>query len=124
MKTLDEVRTPQDLIERAADIAALFSHADPLQAWFCPQTENRLLWALCAAAYPGSTSQWNDCNAKWWPDHLRIRKMDVEAQQIVRKYLDDPHQDSRYLLLDPRYRLIKSADLADLLRACLQEVAV
>jgi hypothetical protein len=46
--------------------------------------------------------------------------MDVEVQAIVRKYLDDPHGDSRYLLLDPRYRLIKSDDLADMLRACLE----
>jgi hypothetical protein len=123
MKPLDEVRTPQDLIERAADIAALFDHANSAQAWFCAPGENRLLWALCAAGYPGTISHWNDFQAKWWPDHIRIRQMNVEAQEIVRKYLDDPHQDSRYLLLDPRYRLIKPADLADLLRACLEVTA-
>jgi hypothetical protein len=119
MKPLSEVRTARDVIERAADIAARFDHADPIQVWYCAPMENRLLWALCGAAYPGSTSHWNDFRAAWWADHLRIRGMDVEVQAIVRKYLDEPPLDSRYLLLDPRYRLIQSADLADLLRSCV-----
>lgn len=115
MKALADVKTPQDVIERAADIAALFFHADLRQQWFIPPNENRLIWALCEAAYPAPSCFWNDKIKSWWADHIRIRRMDPEVQRIVRDYIDRP-------LLSPDYRLIKPAELEQLLRACVAEV--
>ena len=75
MLEISEVQTVKQFLERAADIA---------DAGWPPLDQHFILSALTFAAYPEYRSNWNGYNEPWWADHIRLRGMDVKAQEAVR----------------------------------------
>lgn len=81
MKSLSEVKTVSDFLERAADIA----ETQVTGIKWATTSPAHVLSAMTHAAYPAADSQSEHNTAAWWPDHLRIRAMDKDAQSAVKR---------------------------------------
>lgn len=84
MKTIAEVKTLADFLERAVCIAELAEHPNKNLAWM-PTSTDRIQSALCHPAYPTHDSMSNAFREMWWKDHLRLRAMDVDSQKLVKE---------------------------------------